>query len=232
MLRWPILGLALCCALALVQSGCGSTFGCGGLSGSSNSPYTGCSGGENIPPQSSINFLGNNGTVFTATVSDTKASYKFTGTVPLQVVYVNNSPPLRVVATNLSTTPSLLSIQALSAFTTVQLASTTQPGGTISVNVGGILAYTAPPPVCDVRFYVNGPVGQLYQSSLEQNNNLYQNETAAPNLFLFGGASANIDGVFVEVVGLAGPLHVNLMIDGKLAARGAGTNFTVSSGCP
>ena len=91
--------LAAClCALALTQSQCGNITGCGGLGGTNiNSQFNGCSGGSNIPPQSSINFLGNIGTVFSATISDTRASYSFKATVPLQVVYVNNIPPLRVV---------------------------------------------------------------------------------------------------------------------------------------
>ncbi|MGO9061901.1 MAG: hypothetical protein ACLQU2_31700 [Candidatus Binataceae bacterium] len=229
----PVLALACLCALALTQSQCGNITGCGGLGGSSGSgQFNGCSGGNNIPPQSSINFLGNVGTPFSATISDTNASYSFKGTVPLQVVYVNNVPPLRVVATNLSTTPSLLAIQALSTFTTVELASTRVPGSTISVNVGGNLPYIAGPPACDVRFYVTGPIGQYFQSLLEQNNNAYENQTAAPNLFLLGGASGNVDGVFVLVTQLIGPIQVNLVIDGKLAAQDAGSNFTVKSGCP
>jgi hypothetical protein len=38
--------------------------------------------------------------------------------------------------------------------------------------------------------------------------------------------------VFVVTTLLIGPIQVNLMIDGKLAAQDAGTNFTVKSGCP
>lgn len=231
-LRWPVLLLALLCVAALAQEGCGNTFGCGGLGGSSSGQFNGCSGGNNIPPQSGINFLGNLGTPFIATISDTKASYTFNGTVPLQVVYVNNVPPLRVLATNLSTTPSLVAIQAVSAFTTIALASTTTPGSTISVNVGGALPLIAGPAACDVRFYVNGPIGQYFQSLLEENNNAYENRTAAPNLFLLGGASGNVDGVFTEVIAYLGALRVNLMINGKLAAHDSGRNFTVSSGCP
>jgi hypothetical protein len=228
-LGWPVLVVALLCA---AQSGCGNTFGCSGVSGSSSSQFNGCSGGNNIPPQSAINFLGNLGTPFIATISDTKASYTFNGTVPLEVVYVNNVPPLRVLATNLSTSPSLLAIQAISAFTTIRLASTTAPGSTISVNVGGALPAIAGPAACDVRFYVNGPIGQFYQSLLEQNNNAYENRTAAPNLFLLGGASGDVDGVFNEVIAYLGALRVNLVINGNLAANGSGRNFTVKSGCP
>jgi hypothetical protein len=141
-------------------------------------------------------------------------------------------PPVRVIATNLSTTPSLLSIQALTAFTTVQFASTSTPGSTISVNVGGILPAIRGPAACDVRFYVSGPSNQNYQSLLEQNNNAYEQQTLPPSLFLLGQAKGNVDGQFTEVLGLFGPLKVNLVIDGKLADFGQGTNFTVKSGCP
>ena len=67
---------------------------------------------------------------------------------------------------------------------------------------------------------------------MKQNNNAYENQTAAPNLLLLGGASGSVDGVFVLVTQLLGPINVNLMINGKLAARDSGTNFTVKSGCP
>jgi hypothetical protein len=224
--------LAVFCAAALAQSGCGSISGCNGLTGFGNSPFSGCSGGQNIPPQSSINFLGTNGVVFRATVSDTKASYTFQGTVPLKVIYVNNQPPLRILATNLSTTPGVLSVQALTAFTTTQFASTTTPGGTVSVNVGGPLPAIAGPPVCDVRFALSGPVSQLYLALLEQNNNAYENVTTAPTLYLLGGASGDVDGTFSESFPKLGPLTVDLVINGRLAAVGAGTNFTVKSGCP
>ena len=38
--------LAIICLLALAQSGCGNALGCGGLTGNGNSPFTGCSGGQ------------------------------------------------------------------------------------------------------------------------------------------------------------------------------------------
>lgn len=53
-----------------------------------------------------------------------------------------------------------------------------------------------------------------------------------PTLFLLGQAKGNVDGIFTEVFGGVGVLKVNLVIDGKLAAFGQGTNFTVKSGCP
>jgi hypothetical protein len=228
----PALVLATLCGFMLAQSGCGNALGCGGLTGYGNGPFSGCSGGKPIPPQTSVNFEGDVGTAFRATVSDTVASYTFQAAVPLQLVYVNSVPPIRVIATSLSTRPALLSLQALSAFTTTQLASTTRPGGTVSVNVGGSLPALAGPAACDVRFYVYGPPTQNFQSLLEQNNNAYENTTIAPNLFLLGQAKGNVDGIFTEGYGLFGPLKVYLVINGKLADIGAGSNFTVKSGCP
>jgi hypothetical protein len=220
----------LLCGAALAQSGCGSISGCNGLTGFGNSPFSGCSGGQNIPPQSSINFLGTSGVVFSATVSDTKASYTFQGTVPLKVIYVNNQPPVRILAT--LQTPGVLSVQALTAFTTTGFASTTIPGTTVSVNVGGPLPAIASPPVCDVRFALRGPVSQLYLALLEQNNTAYENVTTAPTLYLLGGASGDVDGIFTESLPALGPLFVNLVINGRVAAVAGGTNFTVKSGCP
>jgi hypothetical protein len=224
---------AILCAWLLTQSGCNSsTFGCNGLTGSNNSPFTGCTGGQNIPPQSSVNFVGTSGTVFAATVSDTIASYSFQGTVPLTIIYVNSVPPVRILATMLSPAPALLSVQALSAGIPTQLISTSTPGATISVGVGGVLPALSGPAACDVRFLVNGPVLQTYQSLLEQNNNAYENTTTAPTLFLLGQAQGDVDGIFTEIAGLFGPLRVNLVINGKVADAGAGTSFTVKSGCP
>jgi hypothetical protein len=229
-----LLGLALVmlCAFALVHSGCGSLTGCTGFTGNGNSPFTGCSGGQNIPPQSSINFVGTSGTVFRAIVSDTVASYSFQATVPLKVIYVNNVPPVRILATDLSPDGYVLSVQALSAFTTTQLATTSTQGSTISVNVGGTLPFIAGPPACDVRFVVNGPVNQSYEALLEQNNNAYENLTTSPTYYLLGGASGDVDGVFTEVFTFFGPLRVDLVINGVLADSGFGNDFTVKSGCP
>ncbi|HKD65571.1 MAG TPA: hypothetical protein VKB84_01935 [Candidatus Binataceae bacterium] len=227
------IALAMLGALALAQAGCGNTFGCGGLTGSStNSGFSGCSGGQSIPPPSSINFAGTLGTSFIATVSDTIASYSFRGNVPLKVVYVNNKPPVLILATNLSPSPSLLSVQALSGFTTTQLASTSTQGSTISLSVGGPLPALAGPAACDVRFVVSGPINQNYEALLEQNNNAYENLTTAPTLYLVGGASGNVDGVFTEVLGFFGPIKADLVINGVLADTGLGNSFTVKSGCP
>jgi hypothetical protein len=228
-----VVALAMLCAAVLAQSGCGNSLGCGGLTGGgTNGPFTGCTGGSPIPPQSSINFVGDLGTPFSATISDTSASYTFKAALPLTLIYVNNVPPVRVIATNLSTTPALLSIQALSAFATVGLASTTTPGGTISLNVGGPLPALAGPPACDVRFYVAGPLTQNYTALLEQNNNAYEQSTISPTLFLLGKAKGNISGQFNLILNQIGPLKVDLVIDGKLAAANTGTAFTVTGGCP
>jgi hypothetical protein len=160
------------------------------------------------------------------------ASYTFQATVPLKVVYVNNVPPLRILATNLSPTPALLSVQALTGLATTQLASTTTPGATISVSVGGPLPFIAGPAACDVRFVVNGPINQNYEALLEQNNNAYENLTTAPTLYLMGGAKNNVDGIFTEILGFFGPIRVELVINGKLTDFGSGNSFTVKSGCP
>jgi hypothetical protein len=230
--RLVSLAWAVFCGFAVAQSGCGSLTGCGGLSGYGNAPFTGCGGGQNIPPQSSINFLGTNGTVFRATIADTTASYSFQATVPLKVIYVNNVPPIRIVATDLSAKPSLLSVQALSGALTTQFASTSTPGATISVNVGGPLALVPGPPGCDVRFVVNGPINQTYTALLEQNNNAYEAATTAPTLYIVGSAHGNVDGIFTDAFPKLGPLEVQLVIDGNVAQYGAGTVFTVKGGCP
>ena len=226
------LSLAIVFACALMQSGCGNTFGCNGLTGTNNSPFTGCGGGQNIPAQSSINFVGTSGTVFNATVSDTIASYTFQGTVPLSLVFVNNVPPVRVLATMLSPAPSILSVQVLSAFITTQQQSTSTPGATLSLSVGGVLPALSGPAACDVRFVVVAPVTQFFQSLLEQDNNAYENTTVGPTLFLLGQAKGDIAGTFLEIAGLFGPLNVELLIDGKLNGTGAGFTFTLKSGCP
>jgi hypothetical protein len=231
-LRLAGLAWAIFCGFAVAQSGCSSLTGCGGLTGYSNAPFTGCSGGQNIPPQSSINFLGTNGTIFRATIADTTASYTFQATVPLKVIYVNNVPPIRIVATNLNPTPSLVSVQALSGATTTQFASTSTPGASISVNVGGPLALIPGPPACDVRFVVNGPINQAYTALLEQNNNAYEAATSAPTLYILGSASGNVDGIFTLFYPKLGPLEVQLVINGNVAQYGAGTVFTVQGGCP
>jgi hypothetical protein len=221
---------ALCAAATLVASGCGSQLGCGNTTTGGEGQFAGC-GGSPIAPQGEINFVGDLGTPFRATVSDTKASYTFQGVVPLSVIYVNNVPPIRAIATNLSTNGGLLGIQALSAFTTTELASTNTTGATVQVNVGGALTFIPGPAFCDVRFLASSPRGQYFQSLLEQSNNAYENQTPAPVLFLLGQASGTVNGMFTEVFNDLGPLKVELIVNGILADADSGLVFSLKSGC-
>jgi hypothetical protein len=216
-------------------AGCGNS--CQGFSGYGPLNGLGCGGGPPIPPQTALMVEGTPGTPFNAMVSDTVASYQFNGVTPLGVVYVNNTPPVKLLVLNKSKIPAVISIEGIIGGNPVQLATSSVPGGTITVTIaasnGQTLSAIAPPPQCDARFYVNSPAGDYYQSLVESNNNAYQNATIAPSLYLVGAARGQIDGVFVKTTNYTlKPLVIDLMINGQLKQTQVGTSISLVSQCP
>src|SRR5262245_3030228 len=71
---------------------------CGGV-GAFN---TGVGDTPNLPPQSAFRVLGQVGMQFTALVSDARFSWSIQGSIPLSVIIVNNTTPVRMTVTKLS----------------------------------------------------------------------------------------------------------------------------------
>lgn len=174
-----------------------------------------------IPPQTVFEVLGDPGTPFSAVISDTRASYKLTGVVPLSITLINNFPPVRMVAAKLVGNNALLSLQILSAFTVVQLNSTTEPFGSAAVQLGGSLGALAPAANPDVRFFVKGPAGELFSGLIEDQNNAHAIQSTAPALFLFEAPNGRVDGLFTQAVNL-GSFDVDLIFNGAVRSNAKG----------
>lgn len=210
-LTYPALGAVLI-ALAVGLPACQSSLG--GFAGAvGNTPPTN--------PEESFRVLGNPGTAFTATISDTRQSWTVQGAIPMSIVIVNNQPPVRLVATKLANDNTLLSLNIISGVKLLSYASTTQPFGTAAVQTGAQLKDFAPLANPDVRVVVTGPAGELFQGLVEDRNTGFQVQTRAPAVFLFDSPDGGIDAQFFQQQNF-GEFTVNLTFNGGVVARAKG----------
>ena len=70
---------------------------------------------------------------FSALVSDSHTSWKVTGSVPMNLIIVNNQTPVRMIATKHSAGNGILSLQLTVGFNVEDVASTSDPYGTASI---------------------------------------------------------------------------------------------------
>ncbi len=219
----------LLAAGCLTVSACGSTSGCVTTqSGTSIGGFGGCVTGDVVSPQTSFQILGDAGTPFTAVISDTNVSYTINGVVPLSVVLVNSHPPIRMEATKLMNSSALLSLEIVFGNTIEQISSTQAPFGSVSVQTGTLNAM-AQPATYDVRFMVNQPAGQPFQSLIEDTSNGFETAATAPALLLFEGASGRVDGQFQQLT-REGSFDIDLLINGAFVANVTGqSNVTIKS---
>jgi hypothetical protein len=188
---------------------------CGGF-GSTNNTRPGST--PDIPAQTSFRIVGRIGTPFSALISDSQSSWAFNGVIPLSIVIVNNSPPVRISVTKLVSDNSLLSIEVINAFTVFQLDATTAAFGT-AVGAFGKVATFAGPAVPDVRFFVKGPAVELFDALVEDTQHAEILESRAPTLIFFdspaGGVGGRVDASFTAV-GFLGAFSIDLIYDGAL----------------
>lgn len=185
----------------------------GGFSGAvGNTPPT--------KPESSFRVLGNPGTAFIATVSDSRSSWIVQGVIPMDIVIVNNLPPARMVATKLANDQSLMSLNILNGVRITGLASTTAPFGTASVEFGKLIEI-APPASPDVRVNVNGPATELFRGLVEDQTTGFEVQDRAPAVFLFDSPDGSVDAVFDQLQNF-GSFKVNLSFNGDVVARVSG----------
>lgn len=180
---------------------------------------SGATGGGNIPPETRFRVLGTPGTPFSAVITDTVASWDIIGVVPMNIVTLKSKPPVRMFAFKLTGNSSLLSINIIFGDNLVELASSNDPFGRVVVQTGRGLSAIAPPADPDLRFFVKGATGQFFDGLIEDLNSGFElGGDAAPTLFLFENPDGRVDGLFTQTGGSAGPLNVDLLIGGRLAA--------------
>ena len=151
-----VLGMsAFGAALAVAVAACNNNQG--GFSGSvGNTP--------NGPPLTTYKITGVPGTPFNATVSNARSSWTLQGNVPLSMVICNNDLPAEIIATKTSNDNNKLSIQIINGNTVLGAASTSLPGGTVSLQTGGKLLEISPPANPDLRIFDAGPTKAKYSA--------------------------------------------------------------------
>lgn len=188
-------------------------FGSAGCNGFGYTDITLPGNTPNIPPQNSFRIVGRLGTPFVAKIADTRSSWTITGVVPLNIIIVNNAPPVRIAVNKLTNDDSPVSVEIISGLTVRHLASTVDRFGLAVGNWG--LAQNFPPAASpDVRFFVKGPALQVFDALVEDEQNAYVVEATAPALILFdspaGGTGSRVDATFTEV-GFLGVFNIDLI---------------------
>ncbi len=207
-----VAGAASIATLGLWLAACNN--GQGGFSGA-------VGGTPNNPPEAIFKILGNEGTGFTATISDKRSSWQLQGNVPLSVTIVNDILPARMVATKLAGDNSLLSLEISKGVKVVELASTTAPFGNVSVQTGGKLKALAPPANPDLRIFVIGPAGEHFNGLIEDKASSFVIDDRAPSLFLFDTPNGKVDGEFSQIQNF-GSFTINMTLDGTVVATATG----------
>ncbi len=213
----------------IVALGCGLLMAsCGGF-GSSNNTAPGNT--PPVPAQTSFRIVGRVGTPFSAKISDVRSSWDITGVVPLSIVIVNNAPPVRVSVNKLVSDGSLISLEIINGFSVKQIASGTD-NFAVAVGAYGHVSNFAPPANPDVRFFVKGPVKELFDALIEDTAQGQVVETRPPALILFdspqGGNGGRVDGIFTAV-GFLGSFNIDLIYNGVIAkvVPNGGTSVTI-----
>jgi hypothetical protein len=198
----------------LLLAGCGGAFGVGNTTNPGNTP--------NISAQTSFRIVGQIGTPFIATVSDSRSSWLISGVVPLSIVIVNDSAPDRIVVTKLANDSRLLSLQIIHGFDVKLLASTVDNFGVAVGGINGNLPALAPPASPDIRFFIKGPPVNIFDALIEDQSQGSVLQSRAPAVILFDSPSpGRVDGIFNEV-NFFGPFDIDLIVDGNIVKQAQG----------
>jgi hypothetical protein len=212
--------------------------GCAILTGAALAALEGCQTGNtgspgdtpNMPQQTSYRIVGDVGTPFQATISDSRSSWQLSGTVPTSIAIVNDDPPDRIAVTKTSNDGRLLSLQLIQGLNDAAMASTVSNFGTAVGNVGGTLANFANPASPDVRFFVKTPLVGVVQATVEDETTSFTLESPIASVILFdfpnGGKPGRVDGIFSQP-NFTGALEVDLLINGQLVQTASGASVTV-----
>ncbi len=207
----PAVLLGLCCAIPAA---------CGGGVGSAV-------GGGSIAPATTFRIEGTSGTPFSATVTDSLASWKIAGIVPVNVEILDGLQPSAMFGSKLVGDQSLLSIAIYSGDTLADVVSTDEPFGSVTIQTGVGLTGIAPEAEPDTRFFVKGAPGDLFDGLIEDLHFGFSLVNVAPTLYLFENPTGRVDGLFVQEGVNYGPLDADLSIDGRIVASGRGSSVSL-----
>jgi len=203
-----------------------ATIGCGGF-GTGNATQPG-----STPDQSAqivFRMVGNIGTPFFATISNSRSSWQIRGVVPLSIIIANGPLPVsnRIVATKLTNDTRLLSVEIISGFDVAEISSTFTNYGVVVGGIGSRLEALAPPAKPDARFFVKNANNGIFNAVVEDKTKAYVLQSQSPTMILYDSPNNNspsgrVDGIFTEVSG--GPLALDLSFNGHVVtAAGGGT---------
>lgn len=211
------------------------TLGCNGF-GTGNATLPG-----NTPATSAqivYRVVGNLGTPFVATVSDTRSSWTLNGVVPLNILIVNVPSPgagatgaTRVLATKLANDSTLLSVELINGFNVKVLSSTFAHYGSVVAGSNGKLDALAPAASPDVRYEIIGPANAIFNAVIEDETTSFALQSRVPTVILQdspngGSQTGRVDGIF-NLVNHIGPFDIDLFFNGKLVAVGAGAGSVI-----
>ncbi len=198
-------------------------------SGACNNSLGGFSGAvgdtPKVPPVASFKILGTEGEAFSAVASNKTSSWQFSGNVPMDVAIVNNLTPDRMVATKQSGDNGILSVQLINGPKVIDVASTTQPFGVVSVQSGKPRSI-APAANPDLRIFVSGPAGERFSALIEDINKAFVVDDRAPALFLFDSPNGSVTGTFDQIQNF-GPFEISMFLNGELVATATGAPHVV-----
>jgi hypothetical protein len=210
---------AIGAALAIYVASCNNQTGFSGSVG--NTP--------NGPKLTSYEILGDVGTPFTATVSDSRSSWTLQGNVPLSITIANNVLPARIVATKTTSSNNLLSIEIISGNHVADLQSTSAAFGTVSVQIGGSLTTIAKAANPDLRIFLSGPLNVKYNALVEDTATGFIIQSRAPTLILFDTPNGAVDATFFSGGRNFGNFTVNMTLNGivVIPTESGGPNLTI-----
>lgn len=206
---------AVLAMIAALLSGCNQGLG---------AFQTGVGNTPNRPPGTSFRVLGQLGLQFTATVADSQSSWQVQGAIPVSIVIVHNTTPVRMTATKLSSGNGIMSLQLTVGFSVRQVSSTTDPYGTATLQSTSTAPGFAPPPPPanpDLRIFVKGPLAERYSGLVEDRSEGFIISDRAPTLILFDTPDGAVDATLNQIQNF-GPFDVQMLLNGGIVAEVTG----------
>ncbi|MGH7812620.1 MAG: hypothetical protein ACREQI_01270 [Candidatus Binataceae bacterium] len=167
-------------------------------------------------------FTGTAGEPFTATVTDTQASWTVQGVTPFRVVLCNNTTPGAVQATKTANDNNLFEAEIFRGTHLAATATTSDPFGTVSGTTKKNFMRTAPPANPDVRIFVSGPDGEHFYGLVGAGAADFEINTIAPVVFMYENPKGNkVSGNFNQINSL-GSFTIDMTVNGAVVATASG----------
>jgi hypothetical protein len=175
--------------------------------------------GPRAPSQHGFQLVGTPGLPFSATISDLDTSWKIQGAIPLTILVINATPPLRMVLTKLRDDDySLMSVDALGGSTIVYANEASQSFATTQLQLTSTVPAIGAPANPDIRYLVLSPFGMVVNGTIEDTASLFQVYATAPVVFIFKNPNGPTTGQFTENNIGFGPMTVQLFQNGALTS--------------